>query len=167
MSSIKTDRLLLRPAINGDLEQLHAVFSNAQAMRYWSRLPHSDISETARFIDGMITIPFEQGEDFVVEFNDMIIGKVGFWKLPEIGYIFHPDYWGMGLATEAISALIEYGFQKRRIQAIVADVDPRNLSSIRLLEKHGFRETHRAANTVKIGEEWCDSVYFALKPPNP
>mgnify|MGYP003347797219 CR=1 FL=1 len=42
------------------------------------------------------------------------------------------------------------------------DVDPRNKASIRLLERLGFAETHRAARTWLVGEEWCDSVYFAL-----
>lgn len=135
-------------------------------MKYWSTLPHSDVSETAQFIDQMIATPFDEGEDFVVEFNGIAIGKAGFWKLPEIGFIFHPEFWGMGLATEAVSALVEYGLQERKITKIVADVDPRNTSSIRLLENIGFRETHREAKTIRIGDEWCDSVYFAFEVSN-
>jgi RimJ/RimL family protein N-acetyltransferase len=46
--------------------------------------------------------------------------------------------------------------------ALTADVDPRNLSSIRLLERHGFVETGRANGTWQVGDELCDSVYFRL-----
>jgi RimJ/RimL family protein N-acetyltransferase len=45
---------------------------------------------------------------------------------------------------------------------LTADVDPRNLRSIKLLEKHGFVETGRANGTWQVGNELCDSVYLAL-----
>lgn len=166
MSRIETERLLLRPARVDDLEQLHAVFSNPEAMKYWSTLPHDTLSQTAGFINDMMSIPLEAGEEFVVEYDGIVIGKAGFWKRPEIGYIFHPVYWGMGLAGEAISALIAHGFETRKMTEIIADVDPRNAASIRMLNKLGFRETHRAQNTTQLGDEWCDSVYLKLTAPN-
>jgi RimJ/RimL family protein N-acetyltransferase len=46
---------------------------------------------------------------------------------------------------------------------LTADVDPRNAASIKLLERCGFIETHRAAGTWQVGDELCDSVYFRLK----
>jgi RimJ/RimL family protein N-acetyltransferase len=51
------------------------------------------------------------------------------------------------------------------VEALTADVDPRNEGSLRLLAKLGFVETHRAARTWLVGEEWCDSVYLALGRP--
>lgn len=47
----------------------------------------------------------------------------------------------------------------------MADVDPRNESSIRLLKGFGFVETGRAERTFETGLGWCDSVYFALERP--
>jgi ribosomal-protein-alanine N-acetyltransferase len=47
-----------------------------------------------------------------------------------------------------------------------ADVDPRNLRSIVLLKRLGFRETGSAKRTYQIGEEWTDSVYFELLNSN-
>ena len=52
-----------------------------------------------------------------------------------------------------------------RIPALTADVDPRNAASLRLMERLGFRETHRAQRTWHIGDEYCDSVYFRLERP--
>lgn len=135
-------------------------------MKYWDTLPHSDAAETAGFIHTMMTTPLSQGEDFVVDFNDRVIGKAGFWKFPEIGFIFHPDFWGMGLASEAVTALVEYAFQIKDLPSVSAEVDPRNSRSIRLLENLGFVETHRQANTIKVGDEWCDSVFFILDAVN-
>lgn len=166
MNCIRTERMLLRPAGKQDLEQLHQVFSNPAAMKYWDSLPHSHPAQTAEAIDNMIGTPLSRGEDFVVEFNGRAIGKAGFWKFPEIGFIFHPDQWGMGLAIEAVTALVEHGLQKRRLPAVTADVDPRNSRSIRLLKKLGFVESHRETNTIKVGDNWCDSVYFLLEAPD-
>jgi RimJ/RimL family protein N-acetyltransferase len=106
-------------------------------------------------------------DDFVVEHDGVAIGKAGCWRLPEIGFILHPDQWGRGLAREALSALIPRLFARFPIAAITADVDPRNLASLKLLEGLGFEVTGRAANTWRIGDEWCDSLYLALPRPSP
>ena len=163
MTELITPRLRLRPARVDDLEALHAVFSHPVAMRYWSRPPHTDVSQTRDFLDNMIGAPADVSDDFVVEYQGIAIGKAGCWRLPEVGYILHPDHWGQGLATEALSAVISHIFATRAVDAITADVDPRNEGSLRLLARLGFVETHRAQRTWLVGEEWCDSVYLALK----
>ncbi len=56
-------------------------------------------------------------------------------------------------------------FSVRQVPALTADVDPRNERSLGLLARLDFRETHRAARTYRIGEEWCDSVYLRLDRP--
>ncbi len=51
------------------------------------------------------------------------------------------------------------------VPALLAEADPRNVSSIKLLVSLGFAETHRAEKTMQWGEEWCDSIYFRLPAP--
>ncbi len=53
-------------------------------------------------------------------------------------------------------------FATFEIDEVVAEVDPRNAASLRLLARLGFRETGRASRTLRVGDEWCDSVYLAL-----
>ena len=159
---IKTQRLTLRSAQEDDVEALFDVFAHPEAMKYWDTPPHTLMSQTQGFVQGMINANPENCEDFVVVYEGKVIGKAGFWCLPEIGFIFHPDYWGKGLAKEAVSALIDFGFRQRKLTKITADVDPRNARSIGLLTSLGFVETHRETNTIKVGDVWCDSVYFAL-----
>lgn len=165
MTELVTPRLRLRRARAADLDALHAVLSNATAMRYWSTPPHADLQQTREWLDGMIAAAPDVSDDFVVEFQGRVIGKAGCWKLPEVGYILHPDHWGRGLATEALSAVIAHIFATRPIDVITADVDPRNEGSLRLLARLGFVETHRAQRTWLVGDEWCDSVYLALARP--
>jgi RimJ/RimL family protein N-acetyltransferase len=158
---IRTERLLLRRARPDDALALHAVFSNPLAMRYWSSVPHPDLTTTEAWLADMLAMDPALGDDFIVELNGQVIGKAGAWRLPEVGYIIRREHWGKGYAREALSAFIAYAFA-HRTDHLTADVDPRNDRSLRLLLTLGFRETHRASRTWEIGGEWCDSVYLRL-----
>lgn len=154
----------MRRAMPEDLAALHAILSDLQAMRYWSTPPHADLEVTRGWLAGMLGADPVRSDDFIVEHAGEVIGKLGAWLLPEVGYILHPRHWGRGFAAEALAAFIGHIFA-RGIDHLTADVDPRNPGSIALLIKAGFRETHRAARTWNVGGEWCDSVYFRLDRP--
>jgi ribosomal-protein-alanine N-acetyltransferase len=162
---IETPRLILRRARIEDLPRIHAIMSDKRAMRYWSSLPHETEERTREWLQSMIDAPMEISDDYVVEHEGRVIGKAGCWRLPEIGFILDPDHWGKGLAREALEAVIRHLFATRPVEALIADVDPRNQASLGLLERLGFRETGRAKDTWTIGEEVCDSVYLALARP--
>jgi len=158
----RTERLLLRPAREDDLEPLHAILSDARAMAYWSSPPHADIDQSRKWLRSMIAIRLPEGEDFIVEHDGRLIGKAGLWRFPEIGFIFHPDHWGRGFAGEALGFVIARAFDAHGLPKVEADVDPRNERSIKLLRRLNFRETGRKERTWLVGEEWCDSVYLEL-----
>jgi ribosomal-protein-alanine N-acetyltransferase len=162
MAELRTERLVLRPARSGDLDALHAIMRQPRAMAYWSTPPHDTLGQTAEFLDGMMTIPPGEGEDFAIEHQGRIIGKAGLYRFPDIGYILDPDHWGRGLMREALTAVIARAFAVHGLPRLQADVDPRNAASLRLLARLGFRETDRQARTWLVGEEWCDSVYLVL-----
>ncbi|PTE22285.1 N-acetyltransferase [Cereibacter changlensis JA139] len=159
---IRTARLLLRRAEARDLEDLHAVFSRREAMRYWSRPPYETLEETRAFLANMITAPAESADDFVIERDGRVIGKAGAWSIPEIGFILHPDHWGQGIGREALTAVIGHLFAAHDMRELVAEADPRNTACLRLLARLGFGETGRAERTMQWGDEWCDSVYLAV-----
>lgn len=165
MTEIRTPRLLLRRARTSDLEAIHAVLSNPQAMRYWWTPPHEDIEQSRDWLVNMIESPRDLSEDFVIERDGRVIGKVGAWRLPDFGYILHPDHWGAGLATEALTAFLGEAFGRPDVSFLTADTDPRNAGSIRLLQKLGFRETGRAERTWHTHLGWCESIYFRLDRP--
>ncbi|MFN3946206.1 MAG: GNAT family N-acetyltransferase [Allosphingosinicella sp.] len=163
MVEIRTERLLLRAARESDLDDFHAVLGDARAMAYWSSLPHRDRGETAAWLAETIAIPPGEGEDFAVEFEGRVIGKAGLHRFPVVGFIFHPDVWGRGLAAEALRPVLRRAFEVHRLAYVEADVDPRNAASLRLLERLGFREVRRAARTWQIGGVWADSVYLRIE----
>lgn len=163
---ILTARLTLRRARPDDLEALHAILSDPRATRWWSTPPHESLGQTRAWLDAMIGSPAEISEDFVIEQDDRLIGKAGFFRLPEIGVILHPDAWGRGLAHEALAAVIDRVFAKQDFKTLVADVDPANSASIRLLERLGFRQRGSARATQKVGDQWADSLYYRLDRPD-
>ncbi|MFC0684473.1 GNAT family N-acetyltransferase [Novosphingobium clariflavum] len=164
-AQLRTERLLLRPALAGDAEALHAIFVQPEAMAYWSRPPHTNIAQTQDWLAGMIAIPPGEGEDFIISLEGRVIGKAGLWRFPEIGFILDPAFWGQGYAREALQAVTDRAFAVHRLPHVTADVDPRNRRSLALLTGLGFRETGRAARTWQVGETWCDSVYLRLNAP--
>lgn len=159
---LRTARLVLRRPEAADLAALHRVFGDPRAMRHWSRPPHGTLDETAAVLDGMRTLDPAEGFDLVVTEAGRVIGKAGMWRRGEIGFILHPDVWGRGLGREAAAAVVDHAFATYPVDALSADVDPRNAGSLRLLQALGFVETGRAERTMQWGEEWCDSVYLTL-----
>jgi [ribosomal protein S5]-alanine N-acetyltransferase len=93
-----------------------------------------------------------------------VIGKVGAYQFPEIGYMLHPDYWGHGYASEALSGfLIHLATTRPEIDELIADVDPRNDQSLAMLRRLGFEESKLTPRTIETHIGWCDSVYFKIK----
>lgn len=130
-------------------------------MRFWSTMPHEDVSQTEEWLASMIASEQQGGDDFIVEADGAVIGKLGCYRLPEIGYLLSRAVWGRGYAGEAMEAYIAH---RRRSggSELTADTDPRNLPSIKLLQRHGFAETGRAERTWLIGGQWFDSIYWRL-----
>lgn len=161
-----TKRLVLRAARQGDLMDLHAIFSDPRAMRYWSTLPHDSPARTQENLDRLIAHADGLLTYFVIEKDGRVIGTAGMHHADEVGFILHPDYWRQGIISEAMGAIIPHLFAVTDHAQLTADADPRNSASVGILKSLGFKETHRAERTFCINGEWSDSVYFALQRPS-
>ena len=162
--TLRTARMVLRRIRADDVEAVHAIMSDARAMRFWSTPPHATREDTERFVAAMLAAPADASDEFVLEHAGEAVGKLGAWRLPEIGFFLRPDLWGRGFAAEALEAFMAY-IAARGVTALTADVDPLNAACLRLLEPAGFRETGRAAATYVLGDRVCDSVYLRLDLP--
>ncbi|MEA3264199.1 MAG: GNAT family N-acetyltransferase [Pseudomonadota bacterium] len=158
---IEAGRVVLRRAMPGDLAMIHAAMSDPGVMRYWATPSHADLATSRDWLEAMIAADPAISDDFIIEHDGQAIGKIGCWRLPEFGYLLHPDYQGRGLASEALVALVGY-MRGRGLPKLKADVDPRNAPSLRLLERAGFAVTGHASGTWLVAGELCDSVYLEL-----
>jgi len=109
--------------------------------------------------------------NFVVESKDggKVLGDCGMHngesrcRRAEIGYCLARSHWGKGYMTEALGALIEYGFNKVGLRRIEAGIDPRNVPSIHLAERLGFiREGYLRQHWVTGEGEVADTVLYGL-----
>jgi len=158
---IEAGRIVLRRACLQDLAMIHGAMSDPGVMRYWSTPPHTDIATSRDWLESMIAADPAISDDFIIEHDGQPVGKLGCWRLPELGYLLHPDFHGRGYASAALTAFVAY-MRSRGLPGLKADVDPRNLASLRLLERAGFVETARVAGTWLVAGELCDSVYLEL-----
>jgi RimJ/RimL family protein N-acetyltransferase len=100
--------------------------------------------------------------------NDQLIGGCAVKRKSveasdgEIGYVLHKDYWGRGIATEAVEVLLRFGFEELKLHRIFATCMTENLGSKRVLEKNGLRlEGHLKENVLQRGR-WRDSLIYAI-----
>jgi RimJ/RimL family protein N-acetyltransferase len=160
---LRTERLVLRRARMSDLEAVHAFLTDARSMHYWSSPPHDSMEQTRAWLQSMVEAPALESDDFLVTLHGQVIGKMGAWRLPEIGFLLRSEFCGRGLAREAMRAFLPHVFARAGVDHLVADVDPRNTPSLRLLTDHGFVESGRASGTWTTHIGVCDSVYLRLE----
>ncbi len=101
--------------------------------------------------------------------TDELIGGIslfeierGFLQKCMIGYSLNQTHNGKGYMTEAIGLAIQFAFAELRFHRIEAGVMPRNLGSIRALEKAGFQKEGLARKNVKINGQWENHLMFAI-----
>ena len=134
---IETKRLVIRPFTADDSEDLLAVWSDQANERFIGGTPPESIDELRAWIErGM---PWGVWERETGE----LVGDCGLFFVEghcawERAYGFRRDRWGRGYATEAARACVRHGFDELGLNKIVADVDPANIASVRVLENCGF-----------------------------
>jgi RimJ/RimL family protein N-acetyltransferase len=80
-----------------------------------------------------------------------------------LGYIFDPAYGGHGYATEAVTAMVAYAFDRLSVRRITAGCFADNLASVRILEKVGMRrEQHGVGDSWHAELGWVDGYTYGL-----
>lgn len=80
----------------------------------------------------------------------------------EIWYKINVDFWNQGYATEAIRAVIRFGFDRLKLHRIEAGCAVENLASIRVLEKAGMTQEGRKRQILPLVTGWMDSFEYAI-----
>ena len=109
---------------------------------------------------------------FGIQYGTDLVGGIGlhfrddiYRKTAELGYWVAPEYWGKGIAGEAIRLILDLGFSKFDLQVVVAHVFGRNLVSQHVLKKNGFTCLGTIQNgAFKLGKYEDDVVFFKENP---
>jgi ribosomal-protein-alanine N-acetyltransferase len=160
MPELQTERLILRRLRVGDAADMYDYARQTEVTRYLRWSPHPDICHTQDYLRYIAT-RYATGSFYdwalIYKANNRMIGTCGFTDFDcpndsaEIGYVIHPDYRGMGLAPEAVRAVLAFGFDKLLLHRIEARFIEGNTASLRVMEKVGmrFEGYHRDSMLIK------------------
>lgn len=164
---IETERLLLRKITLDDKEHLFKLHSDPDVQMYTGEPVVKSIEEIEKAIQTRMEDYEKYGYGRWATFlkDEMqFVGWAGLAYLPEfdeidLGYRFLPEFWGLGLATEASHAILTYGFEKLKLKKIIAIAMKEHKASIRVMEKVGMQFDKLAP--YEPGSEdavwyWCD-----------
>jgi RimJ/RimL family protein N-acetyltransferase len=168
---LHTERLTLRFVDSGDADALFRLFSDPEALRYWSSGPwlhmdqaHDNIAQTLK--------GYEEGASLrlavVLTDTGELIGTTTLYAFDhrnhrcEIGYMLARPHWGRRYIGEALAALVEYGFETLELHRIEADIHPDNLASGRILEALHFKLEGHFRERWFVNGEISDSMMYGL-----
>lgn len=167
---LRTPRLALRPFRADDAPALFRYASDPRVTRFLRFRTHRSLAETRAAIRLM-----QAGKRFLAwaitrREGGEVIGSCGFvppnreHRRGEIDYWLGEQHWGRGYATEAVTALIGYGFRGLRLNRVEAFCMPRNAASGRVLEKAGMKYEGLLRQYERIKGRYVDfRVYGILR----
>jgi [ribosomal protein S5]-alanine N-acetyltransferase len=145
--TLHTPRLHLRELTSADSTDLFAIYGDAVVMEYASDPAFPDLS----YVDQMLaSVARLFAQRVAIEWRlclrgeDRVIGTCGLHSfdpvqpIAEVGCILARPYWGQGLMQEALTHVIDFGFESLDLQALKADVDAPNIRSHALFQRLGF-----------------------------
>lgn len=161
-----TDRLLLRTLTEYDAPDILKIRSNPEINQYLHRNPPKNSFEALNFI---LSIRQKSANNEIVFFalserNDpKLIGTICLWKfsedrkIAELGYELLPNFHGKGIMSEAVSFVLNYGFNELNLEKIDAFTNKNNLNSIRLLQRSQF-----ILNENRSDKKYPENLIFEL-----
>jgi ribosomal-protein-alanine N-acetyltransferase len=166
MRPIETERLLLREFHQSDLKDL----------AHWEKDAGASYTEqeVQQFLDFCFREYFKWGMGpwgIVLREAAIMVGNCGFCHIDlehqnaEVNYYVAPRYRGQGLATEALQAILEFGFAELGLNRIVARCDLDNRSSERVMQKTGMTFDRMIHSAASSSDGSLDEKLYAIVRP--
>ncbi len=144
---LETSRLYLRKMTKKDSADMYEYSKLEEVTRYLLWDPHESETYTYKYLS-YLQSRYRSGDfyDWAVVWkqNNKMIGTCGFTSFhlesnsAEVGYVLNPDYWGCGIAPEAVNAVLEFGFINLNLHRIEARYMVDNTRSRSVMEKVGM-----------------------------
>lgn len=142
---IETERLILRPIVESDEKDIFEYAKNPNVGTNAGWKPHENMDETREILK-TVFLNKENVFGIVIKETGKLVGTIGITedlkrsndRVLMLGYSLGEDCWGLGYATEAAKAIIEYGFQELKLDMISVYCYSYNSRSRRVIKKLGF-----------------------------
>ncbi|RHW40126.1 N-acetyltransferase [Lysinibacillus yapensis] len=170
LSNLTGRKILLREMKEADWVDVHKYASLSAVCEYQPWGPNSE-EDSWEFVQQVLADAKEYPRSryvFAMIAEEKLIGSGEIAirdfidRKGEIGYIVHPDYWGLGYATEMAKLLIDFGFSQLNLHRISATCDPRNIGSVRVLEKAGMAREGTIRDDFLLHNGWRDSYIYGV-----
>ena len=168
--AIHTNRLDLVEIRQQHLINIYNLFADENVTRFYNLLPLTVESDAQKFIDWYQNrfkekLGIRWGISLKGEQD--IIGTIGFNNFTKrhkanIGYDLQPDYWNKGIMTEALRAVINFGFNQLEINRMEAEVMQGNVNSEKLLLKLNFLKEGVLREWMLWNDNYYDMSMFSL-----
>jgi ribosomal-protein-alanine N-acetyltransferase len=144
---LETNRLFIRPFLRRDARALHKIFGDVRVMERIPSGPSRTLEETQRRLDKIMEWQEQYGFSlWALEHKDdgTLIGDCGLIPVEghgpeiELSYDIAYKFWGRGYATEAAQACLRYGFEKLKLNRIIALTYADHIASLRVMHKIGM-----------------------------
>jgi [ribosomal protein S5]-alanine N-acetyltransferase len=169
--SITTDGLHLREIRSTDAEALFSLKSDPEVTSSYGREPHRTIGDTRAWLQN-VQDSYSRRDGIMwcvtLKNQDLAIGSCCFWNIDEdfhcgeLGYELNRAHWGKGIMTEALPAVIAYGFNDLGLHRIEANPLQYNAASTNLLHKLGFTLEGTLRQRCVFRGQYFDQLYFGL-----
>lgn len=144
-NELRTERLLLRPFAETDLEAFFLCCQNPHLGDNAGWKPHETMEESREILH-QVFIGQENIWAVIRQEDQRLIGSIGIIPDPKrenpqalmLGYWLDENFWGKGYMTEATKVVLKYGFEQLNLSIITANCYPHNKRSQKVLEKQGF-----------------------------
>ena len=148
MPRLETERLTLRRMLVGDCYDMYEYARLPEVTRHLTWSPHGSVEYTKEYL-AYLSHHYQLGDFYdwavILKEENKMIGTCGFTRfhfphdVGEVGYVINPSYSGRGIATEALSAVLAFGFERLGLHRIEAKYMLGNDPSRRVMEKVGMR----------------------------
>lgn len=173
---LSTKRLIIRPVDKGDLGDIVENVNNINVSRYLAVVPFPYAKKDAlSWINHSLKKRKEKirsNFSFVIYYKPAkcVVGAIGLHKVDydakkaELGYWLGEKYWGNHVMSEAVEAMLKFGFGKLKLNRIDAKVYTDNEASARLLEKFRFKKEGlmKQSGYSKASKKIYDEYMYAL-----
>lgn len=166
LPTFETKNLILRPMRMFDAFDIYEYARIPETSKYLTWKPHPDIEYTKNYL-AFIIDKYKVGEFYewavvLKKEDNKMIGTCGFSRIDfsnnigEIGYVINPEFHGNGYATEAVKAIMDFGFNKLNFNRIESKFIIGNDASFAVMKKCGMTYEGTAREAMLIKGKYCD-----------
>ena len=170
---LKTKRLHIRELTSADINNVHELHSLPETDEFNTLGIPENIQTTENILTEWLTLQKQEPRMSYIfsidktENNNFVgliainLGKTNY-KTAEVWFKIHKDHWRKGYTTEALTRLLDFGFNDLKLHRIEAGCAVENIASIKTLEKVGFTREGMKRKKLPVRGEWKDNFFYGI-----